>query len=64
MKQMRLSEEEVELVLNHRREAAKNKEEERIRLIRESRNHDWKFDFQNYKCYYYKCTKCGSGKVE
>lgn len=58
-KTMKLSEEEVELVLNFRREKAAKKYYEELKEKRANCNHDYVYQFQNYKTYYYKCSKCG-----
>lgn len=60
---MTLSDGEVELVLAHRAKIRSDKYEEMVMKKRAECDHEYKFLFQNYKTYYYKCKKCGQESV-
>lgn len=61
MKRMMLNDEEVELVVEHRLKKEHEKYEADQAAIRAACEHDYQFDFHNYKTTYYKCSKCGQG---
>ncbi len=63
MKRMTLTDEEVVLVSEHRRQKAHEECEAKQAAIRASCEHDYQFEFQNYKTAYYKCSKCGQGQA-
>ena len=61
MKRMTLTDDEVEVVIKYRQEKAAKEFEKKQAEIRAGCDHDFKFDFHNYKTTYYKCCKCGQG---
>ncbi len=61
---MKLSQSEIEIIVERRRDQQREVNET-MREIRQAEcDHDWVFDFQNYKTCYYKCGHgCGARKT-
>jgi len=61
---MTLNDEEVAVITKYRQQRELELYENKQAEIRASCEHNYFFDFINYKTTYYKCSKCGQGKAK